>query len=121
MADSTSLRVARHRRHRSGDHSICKPGNCRDARPSLKIGPLPADAGRDLDPDVSLRNLAARLEAVSVADPANVAAAKVLMDVLVRLQPSPTAGVDAELKLLMGELSRPVQGQDWPAWNDDGA
>jgi len=74
----------------------------------LKIAPLSPEAVESFDPSVSLRALAARLEAASVADPANSAVAKELRSTLMLLMPNPQASVDAELKLLMSELSRPV-------------
>jgi hypothetical protein len=123
MADSDALRQQRFRRHRSGDHSICRR-NCKDSRPSLKIAPLPAGSGKDLDPAAALRDLACQLQAAYRVDPANAVLARELRSTLLVLLPAPNAGIDAELKALMGDLSRPERG-DWPPgtpgnWDDDG-
>ena len=45
MADSPALRARRARRHRSGDHSLCRPENCRLGAAEEPL-PIPA---KDLD------------------------------------------------------------------------
>jgi hypothetical protein len=112
VADSDAVRQMRRRRHRAGDHSTCRRG-CRDARPSLRIAPLPAGSGKDLDSAAALRDLAAQLQEAYRADPANALLARELRQTLLALIPSREAGVDAELRELMADLARPVQG-DWP-------
>jgi hypothetical protein len=36
VADSSTERVHRHRRHRNGDHSLCIPGRCKAVAPELR-------------------------------------------------------------------------------------
>jgi hypothetical protein len=117
MADSDAVRQQRRRRHRAGDHSMCRRG-CQDARPSLKIAEVPAGSGESLDSAAALRDLAAQLQEAYRADPGNALLARELRNTLLVLMPSREAGVDAELRLLMGELSRPVPDGPPPSWND---
>jgi hypothetical protein len=84
MADSHATRQARYRRHRAGDHSLCRPGPGRcpavtgdPPRPLVVSPPV-----GDLDPRVELEALARRLIAASEADPLNTALARALTDVL---------------------------------------
>jgi hypothetical protein len=84
----------------------------------LKIVPVPAGSGKDLDPAVGLRDLAVQLQVAYRADPSNAVLARELRTTLLVLMPSKNADMDAQWKLLMGELSRPVQSRDW---FDDGA
>lgn len=117
MADSDAVRQQRRRRHRAGDHSMCRR-DCGDGGGSLRIAPVPAGAGRDLDPAAALRDLAVQLQAAYDADPGNALLAKELRTTLLALSPSREAGVDAEFKLLMQELSRPVPRDQDGDWRD---
>lgn len=83
VADSDSLRTRRHRRHKRGDHSLCRHGED-GARPELASVPVAAGGG-ELDPAAALQQLARRLEAAHEADPADAAVARVLKDVLLAL------------------------------------
>jgi hypothetical protein len=60
-----------------------------------------------------MRDLALQLRGAYEADPANAVLAREYRQTLLALMPSRGGGVDAELRLLMGELSRPARG-DWP-------
>jgi hypothetical protein len=117
MADSDAVRQQRRRRHLAGDHSACRRG-CQAARVSLKIAPVPPGSGRDLDPSAALRDLAAQLREACAADPSNAALSREYRATLLALSPPREGGVEAEMRLLMAELSRPVKGQDWPDFDD---
>jgi hypothetical protein len=119
MADSDAVRQQRRRRHRSGDHSMCRRG-CQDARTSPRIAEVPSGSAENFDPAGALRALARRLEAAYGADPSNGLLAKELRQTLVLLLPTRDAAVDAEWKQIMGELSRPVPRSETPDWFDDG-
>jgi hypothetical protein len=80
MADSGSTRTRRWKLHKSGDHSLCKPGCGRNPpvpRGLVVIPELPAGPG-DLDARRSMVRLAERLEAAHEADPSNSAVAREL-------------------------------------------
>jgi hypothetical protein len=77
MTDSDAVRSRRKRLHAAGDCSLCR----HDGR-SVVAAPVAGDA---VDPLVSLRRLAARLEAASEADPGNDRVARVLKDTLATL------------------------------------
>jgi hypothetical protein len=107
MADSDALRQQRRRRHRAGDHSMCRRG-CRDARLSPEIESVSSGSGEKVDPAVALRELAVRLQEASRVDPANALLAKELRATLLVLMPSREAVVDAEFRQLVAELGKPV-------------
>jgi hypothetical protein len=46
VADSGALRVRRHRLHRKGDHSLCRPGRCSEAGQVEASAPALADSPR---------------------------------------------------------------------------
>jgi hypothetical protein len=77
MADSDALRSRRKRLHAAGDCSLCRHGG----RAAVAV-PVAGDA---VHPLVSLRRLAARLEAASEADPANDRVARELRATLATL------------------------------------
>lgn len=119
MADSDAVRQARRRRHRQGDHSMCRR-SCGDGRASPRIAEVPAGAGENLDSGAALRDLAAGLMAAYRADPGNALLAREARQTLLVLLPSREAGVEAEMALLMRELSRPVPYSESNSWRDDG-
>lgn len=119
MADSDAVRQARRRRHRSGDHSMCRKG-CQGSRASVRVPAIEAGSGQDLDPSAALRDLAVRLQAACAADPGNSALARELRATLMALMPSREPGVDAEWRQLMAELSRPVPRSETGDWLDGG-
>jgi hypothetical protein len=94
--------------------------NCQDARPSLRIAPVPAGSGKDLDPAVSLRDLARQLEVAYRADPGNAVLARELRSTLLVLMPSVDAAMDHEWQQLMSTLSRPVPRSETRDWLDGG-
>lgn len=93
MADSDSLRTRRHRRHKRGDHSLCRHGED-GARPVLAA--VPAPAGGPLDPHAELEALAGRLAEAHKANPADAAIARVLKDVLCALPAGQDGGPDGD-------------------------
>jgi hypothetical protein len=111
MSDSDAVRQMRRRRHKGGDHSMCRRG-CQDARASVRIAPVPAGSGEDLDPAAALRDLAAQLQAASAADPSNAILAREYRATLLALLPAGDAAVDREWQKLMADLSRPVRDDD---------
>jgi hypothetical protein len=111
MGDSDAVRQMRRRRHKGGDHSMCRRA-CQDAQASVRIAPVPAGSGEDLDPAAALRDLAAQLQAASAADPANAILAREYRSTLLALLPSSDAAADAEWAAMMAELSRPVKPDD---------
>ena len=86
MADSDALRAQRYRRHRAGDHGICR-GEC--ARPKLVVQVPDAVPDADFDPVLLLRELAARLAGAYAQDPANAALARELRATLLAIPPPP--------------------------------
>jgi hypothetical protein len=91
MADSDAVRSARKRHHARGDHSLCRPGRCRDA-PDGPPPPLVIAAGA-LDAGAELEALAKRLRAASEADPLNMGVARELRETL-RALPPPLGPLD---------------------------
>jgi hypothetical protein len=69
MADSGAMRTARYKRHKAGDHSMCR--HLQDYAPRPVV--LPAAGGQDLDPVAELRQLAADALADYRANPGNAA------------------------------------------------
>jgi hypothetical protein len=114
MADSDALRQMRRRRHKQGDHHLCRDG-CQNPQGSLRIVPVPPGSAENFDPASALRDLAAQLEQAYRADPANALLAKELRQTLLVLLPAREAGVDAELRQLMTDLGRPDPGppREW--------
>lgn len=69
MADSNALRARRHRRHKAGDNTLCRPG-CQDHPPRrlAPVRPICSPSG-DLDPRAELIALARRLADAHEAEP----------------------------------------------------
>ncbi len=90
VADSGAVRQQRYKAHRRGDHHLCK----RDCQRG-PLYPVPAEvqaafparsqAVTEFDPVLALRDLAARLEGVHVADPSNAAIARELRATLLAI------------------------------------
>ena len=99
MADSGAARQARYKRHKAGDHSLC-----RHDRPSLRVLP-PVPAPDDFDPVAEMRALAARLVTATAAEPGNAALARELRATLAALSPG-ASGLDPELAELLREFPR---------------
>jgi hypothetical protein len=99
MADSDALRMQRYRRHRQGDHAICRHP---PLAPVVEINPASAPPG-NLDPVAELRSLADRLTGAHQADPGNAAVARELRMTLQMLQGLPEEEIDplAELRAMM--------------------
>jgi hypothetical protein len=72
VADSGSLRTIRWKRHKAGDHSLCR--RCAAVRGEVP----PPQPAADLDPAAEMAALAARLVAAHTADPANAILAREL-------------------------------------------
>jgi hypothetical protein len=87
MADSGALRQQRYKRHRAGDHSLCR--RC-DGRSAVAVPSVPGDAR--VDPGASLEALAARLEAAHEADPGNAQIARELRATLMVLRGEAAVG-----------------------------
>jgi hypothetical protein len=103
MADSDALRAQRYRRHRQGDHSICRhrlvPGLGSPLAPVPDIRP----AGAEFDPVAELRALADRLTEAYQPDRGNAAIARELRLTLQSLMGLPAEELDplAELRAMM--------------------
>ena len=110
VADSGALRTERYKRHKMGDHSICR----RDCvKPKLVLTvPEAGTSGtdREFDPVGEMRQLAARLAAAYAQDPGNAALARELRATLLALPPEPE-GPDA-LDLLKSRRLRRLQGEE---------
>lgn len=107
MADSGAARQARHKRHKAGDHSGCRPGCGGRSRRQDPPGPA-GEASPCTDPAAELAALAGRLRDAHVADPGNAAVARVLKDVLLALPAGDEAPDDdplAELRALAESVS----------------
>jgi hypothetical protein len=76
MADDGATRTRRWKAHKAGDHSLCRDCDARRAVVALPVPAAPGDTG--IDPAVSLRALAARLEAAHEAEPGNALLAREL-------------------------------------------
>ena len=95
IADSEALRARRARRHRAGDHSLCK--RCAAVK-------SPAEPPGELgEPTSELRDLAARLAAAHRAEPGNALLARELRLTLQSLM-SGGGSVDGELATLFAEF-----------------
>jgi hypothetical protein len=97
MADSDALRMQRSRRHRAGDHSLCK--RCAAVRAATKPDP-PV-----VDPEAVMRQLAGQLAAACRADPGNATLARELRMTLEALR-DPADGMDRELRDFLAGFSR---------------
>lgn len=107
MADSGALRVRRARKHKAGDHSLCR--RCAAVRgqdgPPVGIIPVPQlPATAELDPTTEMRRLAARMIDAHQSDPGNAILAAELRKTLLELMPKRTEKPDADLTGLFGAL-----------------
>ena len=98
MADSEALRARRSRRHRAGDHSLCR-SNCA----SLRLA-APAAAGEVTDAQAEMRQLAYRMADAHRADPSNAILGAELRKTLLELMPKGKQEADADLTGLFGAL-----------------
>jgi len=96
VADSGAVRTARYKRHKAGDHSLCRHG-------SRPVSPLPTLDPGELDPARELRVLASRLAVAYEADSGNAALARELRATLLAIVPG-TDETDQALKELFGEF-----------------
>ena len=98
MADSEALRARRSRRHKAGDHSLCR-GNCA----TLKLA-APATVGEVTDARAELRQLAYRMAEAHRGDPGNAILGAELRKTLLELMPKANGNADADLTGLFGAL-----------------
>ena len=98
MADSEALRARRSRRHKAGDHSLCR-GNCA----ALKLA-APATVGEVIDARAEPRQLAYRMAEAHRADPGNAILGAELRKTLLELMPKANGNADADLTGLFGAL-----------------
>jgi hypothetical protein len=117
MADSGSLRVKRHRLHRAGNHSLCRPG-CGGITQvpavAAKIREVSGDrpGSREdsaaFDPRLAMGELAVQLRAACEANPADAVLAREYRLTLMELaKGGDSDAVDPFAELLAG-LSAPV-------------
>ena len=98
MADSEALRARRSRRHRAGDHSLCR-GSCA----SLKLA-APTAVGEVTDARAEMRQLAYRMAEAHRNDPGNAILGAELRKTLLELMPKAKQDADADLTGLFGAL-----------------
>jgi hypothetical protein len=77
MADSGALRTERYKRHKAGDHSVCRRG-CGGRVIPVAFPPSAAGDDAGVEPRAALERLARRLEAAHAEDPANALVAREL-------------------------------------------
>ncbi len=80
MRDDDATRARRYRRHRQGDHTLC--------RHAVVPAPVPDVTPGEIDARAELEALAARLAAAHRADPGNPGLARELRTTLLSLGPS---------------------------------
>ena len=97
MADSDALRMRRSRRHKAGDHSLCR--NCA----ALKLA-APVPSGEVTDAKAELRQLAYRMAEAHRSDPGNAILGAELRKTLLELMPKANGTADADLTGLFGAL-----------------
>ena len=97
MADSDALRMRRSRRHKAGDHSLCR--NCA----ALKLA-APVPCGEVTDASSEMRQLAHRMAEAHRADPSNAILGAELRKTLLELMPKGKQDADADLTGLFGAL-----------------
>jgi hypothetical protein len=98
LADSEALRARRSRRHKAGDHSLCR-GGCA----ALKLA-APAAIGEVTDARAELRQLAYRMAEAHRSDPGNAILGAELRKTLLELMPKGKQDADADLTGLFGAL-----------------
>jgi hypothetical protein len=93
MPDTDATRAARYRRHRAGDHSMCRHA------PLRAVSGSESELAAPLDPQAELLLLARRLAAAYAADPGNSNLARELRQTLlcIQLPDDPDDPLDAEL------------------------
>jgi len=101
LADSGALRAKRARRHKAGDHSLCRHGAAVTVPVEGQDGPPPV--APVTDPIGELRRLGGRLRAAHVADPGNALIARELRMTLQALTGGKSDG-DDELEALFAEF-----------------
>ena len=107
MADSGSLRVRRHRQHKAGNHSLCRPGcGGKTQVPAVlpKLREVRAGSGENLDALAAMADLAAQLRLACEANPADAVLAREYRLTLMELAkggdrdgPDPFAEIVAQL------------------------
>jgi hypothetical protein len=107
VADSNALRAKRHRRHKTGDHSFCRPdcGNSPERQLSpVRLISLPSG---DLDPRAEMTALARRLAAAHEADPQRADVARELRATLLAIEAADPAAADPmdELREMAARVS----------------
>jgi hypothetical protein len=110
LADSEALRARRSRKHRAGDHSLCR--RCAAVRGTVSIdngthvdfAPIQPPDAPGLDPSAEMRDLAARMVGAHRLDPANAILGAELRKTLLELMPKGKPEADADLTGLFGSL-----------------
>src|SRR5262252_2641678 len=114
MADSGSLRVKRHRQHRAGNHSLCRPGCGGITRapvtPARNAG-VAGDQGKIADPMVAMSELAAQLKVACEANPADAVLAREYRLTLVELAKGSDGDGKDPFAELLAELAGPVPAE----------
>ena len=107
MPDSEALRARRARRHKAGDHSLCKrcaavrsTGGPPEGFPPRLVPPL----ARVDDPVAELRQLAAQLAQAYRTEPGNALLARELRMTLQALVPQKAGNTDDDLSDLFAEF-----------------
>lgn len=107
MADSDAVRQRRYRRHKAGDHSLCRQG-CGDTpvRQLTAVRPADIPAG-GLDPRAEMTELARRLAAAHEADPSRADVARELRATLLAIEAAeePAADPMDELRAMAARVS----------------
>jgi hypothetical protein len=107
VADSDAVRARRHRRHKSGDHSMCRQ-DCADRAPRrlAQVRPIAAPAA-DLDPRAELIGLARRLAGAHEAEPHRADVARELRATLLAIEAAEPAAADPmdELREMAARVS----------------
>src|SRR5215471_14109372 len=110
MADSGSLRVKRHRQHRAGNHSLCRPGCGGITRVPMAlpgIGGLAGAQEKISDPLAALAELAAQLKVACAANPADAVLAREYRLTLVELAKESDGDAKDPFAELLAELAGP--------------
>ena len=99
MADSDALRMRRSRRHKAGDHSLCR--NCA----ALKLAAPPGESPPVDDPMAEMRRLAGRVVTAHEKDPGNANLAREVRMTLQALM-GPGEAVDSDLAEMFAAFRR---------------
>jgi hypothetical protein len=103
MADSGATRQARYKRHKAGDHSLC-----RHDRPYGLAPVVPIEVDPDFDPHLEMRKLAGRLAIAYQAGPGNAALARELRATLLAIKASGDDDADeVAWQAFVSDLSTP--------------